>query len=190
MADSPESPPTKPATKPAATPAPAPAAQAKTTAAEPKTATKPPAPEKKKMRFFKKWLITVGVSLLVAAGAYGAGWFQGSAGTGNLEAIAEAATRDARLLEARRRLDLAHVALENQNFGIAEAHLRAAALKLDAAELTGPMEAFAREVAEMRIGVAGDIAVQQRRLRELIDRFDQLHPPASEPSATPAASVE
>lgn len=173
---------TAPATKP---PAPA-EPRAGAPAVKPAAAT----PQKPKGRgaAFKRGAITVLAALLVAGVCFGVGYFLGASGKANLEATAEAATRQARLLEARRRLDLSHVALENQNFGIAEGHLRAAAQKLAAVELEGPMEALARDVAETQIGVTGDITAQQQKLRSFIDRFDQLNPPAAGESATPATS--
>lgn len=140
----------------------------------------------KKTSAVKKWLIIAGVAILALAIAYAAGWVMGARGKAELEERAEATTRDARLLEARRRLDLAHLALEHHNYGIAEAHVRGAAQILDAATDDGPMADLAREVAETRIGVTSDIAAQQQRLRELIERFDRLHPPSNRESATPA----
>lgn len=134
----------------------------------------------------RKWLIVVGVALLAVGIAYGAGFIVGASGKAELEERAETASRQARLLEARRRLDLAHLALENQNFGIAEAHVRASAQKLADATDDGPMAELAREVAETRIGVTSDIAAQQDHVRGLIDRFDELHPPSNPESATPA----
>ena len=156
---------------------------------EPAAPAKAPAekrPEQTSRSGLKKWAITVGVSLLVAVVCYGIGFMQGASGKSDLEAVAATATNQARLLEARRRLDLAHVELENQNFGHAEAHLRAAAQKLDAAEPEGAMAELASDVAETQIGVTDDIAAQQQQIRQLISRFDQLHRPANEPSATPA----
>ena len=160
---------------------PAPTAKPKPVETEKKPETKT-----KKASGLKKWAITIGVSLLVAVVCYGIGFVHGASGKAELEAAAETAANQARLLEARRRLDLAHIELENQNFGHAESHLRAAAQKLDAAEPEGAMAELAADVAETRIGVTDDIAAQQQQIRQLIARFDQLHRPAQEQSATPA----
>lgn len=147
---------------------------------------------KSKTGAVKKWSIVVGLALLATVVAFGVGYFLGRAGQDELQERAATATRQSHLLEGRRRLDLAHVALEQRNFGIAEAHVRAAAQKLDAATEDGPepMQALARQVAETRIGVTGDIAGQQQELRRLIDGFDQhyerLQQTGTETSATPA----
>jgi len=147
--------------------------------------------KKKKTSPVKKWAIVVGVFLVSIAIAFGAGWFLGSSGIEELERQAESATRQARLLEARRRLDLTHVELENRNFGHAESHLRAAAQKLNAfAEEDGRMGQLARDVAETQIGNTSDMAAQKQKIRAFISRFDQILQPGSGPSATTAGEEE
>lgn len=151
------------------------------------------ADEKKKTKAspVKKWAIVVGVVLVSVVIAFGAGWVLGSSGVEELERQAESATRQARLLEARRRLDLTHVALEQRNFGIAEAHLRAAAQKLDAfAGDDGRLGQLAREIAETQIGVTEDMSVQKQKIRAFINRFDEIHPPGTAPSASTAGAEE
>ena len=156
-----------------------------------KPGSSPISEEKKKSSPVKKWAIVVAVMLVSVAIAFGVGWFLGSSGQEELERQAQSATRQARLLEARRRLDLTHVALEQRNFGIAEAHLRAAAQKLDAfAEGDGRLGQLAREVAQTQIGVTEDMSAQKQKVRAYINRFDEIHPPGTEPSATTAGAEE
>ncbi len=137
----------------------------------------------KKRSRFRKWLIVVGVAMLALSITFGAGWIVGRRGMGELEERAERAA----LLEARRRLAQAEVAVGEQNFGIAEGHVRAAAQQLDETEPEGGLAQLAAEIAQVRIGVTSDIPEQQRKLRELVARFDrELDPPGSPTTATPA----
>ena len=139
---------------------------------------------------FKRALI---VLLVVAASvgiAYGAGRLQTSsaidAAEQNASKAAEARTAaEAKLLavesrlEARRRLHLALLQLEERNFGTAEQHLSAAAALLAKSKPEGELEQLRGELASARLKASDDVAAQRTKIAGWISRFDALVPPAA-----------
>lgn len=139
---------------------------------------------------FKRALI---VLLVVAASigiAYGAGRLQTSSAIDAAEERAAKATEartaaEAKLiavearLEARRRLHLAAIQLEQRNFGSAEQHLSATGALLAKSKPEGELERLRADVASARLKASDDIAAQRTRIAGWIARFDALIPPAA-----------
>jgi hypothetical protein len=133
------------------------------------------------------------VLLVVAASvgvAYGAGRLQTSsaidAAEENASKASEARTAaEAKLLavesrlEARRRLHLALLQLEERNFGTAEQHLSAAAALLAKSKPEGELEQLRAALASARLKASDDVAAQRSKIAGWISRFDALVPPAA-----------
>ena len=83
-------------------------------------------------------------------------------------------------LEARRRLHLALLALDDRNFGIAQGELSAAAALLarGPSESGSELEKLTRDIVAARLVATEDVAVQRQRLLDWARRFDRLVPPA------------
>lgn len=96
------------------------------------------------------------------------------------QAKAETLAKDAvvRRLEARRLLDQAATALEERNFGIAEAALSTAAELLERSAQGAPPElvALQQELAKFRPVVTEDVGAQRARVIAWIKRFDRIAP--------------
>lgn len=151
--------------------------------------TKPAAVEAGTGRF-KRALI---VLLVVAASigiAYGAGRLQTASAVSSAEEQASQAQQgrsaaEAQLaqvqarLEARRRLHLALLQLEERNFGTAEQHLTAAAALLGKSKPEGELEQLRVAVAGARLKASDDVAAQRSKIAGWITRFDVLVPPAA-----------
>lgn len=136
--------------------------------------------------------IGVGVALAGAGAAYGFGRYQGVREVREVEARASASASAASnasvmteiergkvaRLEARRRLHLAIIALEDKNFGIAQDHVNAARGHLASAKgsdnelqkLTGELEAY-------KVPAAEDISEPRKKLLEWCKRLDNAMPP-------------
>lgn len=81
--------------------------------------------------------------------------------------------RELQRFEARRRLHLALLALEQRNYGIAQQEVAAAASLLKVAALGEPtLEELARSVAAFKLVAGDDLAVQQKALLAFVQRFD------------------
>jgi hypothetical protein len=141
--------------------------------------------------------IGVVVALVAAGAAYGAGRFQGRAEVRDAEARASAAasgsasavalagvTADIERgkvarLEARRRLHLAMIALDEKNFGIANDHVVAARGHLVAAKGSdNEVGKLATELEAMKIAAADDVTEPRNKLLGWIKRIDDLMPPS------------
>jgi|SoiMethySBSTD1v2_1073268.scaffolds.fasta_scaffold23567_3 uncharacterized protein HemX len=135
---------------------------------------------------FKRAAIVLAVMLAGVGIAYGYGRFQTSS---KIEAAEQKATqaeqaRDAAearalRLEARRRLHLALIQLEQRNFGIAEQHLTAAAALLGRGKPEGELEQLRANLAGAQLKASDDIAAQRAKIGAWVARFDELSPPAA-----------
>jgi hypothetical protein len=133
--------------------------------------------------------VVVGVVVLVAS--YGVGRIQGKLASDAAEQRVEQskaetarattefdAQRDRVLqLEARRRLELALLALGEQNFGIAKAHVAKAAVLLHRAAGNPGLDALAKQLDALKLD-SGDLARSRAELGRLIRAFDGALPPA------------
>lgn len=135
--------------------------------------------------------IGVGVALVCAGAAYGVGRFQGAAKVEEADkraaaaasASASAATA-ARVavdvergkvarLEARRRLHLALIAIEERNFGIAEEQLKAARKELASAPGgDNELAKLSTEVDGYKVVATDDIGEQRKKLLDWCKRLD------------------
>lgn len=141
--------------------------------------------------------IGVVVAVAVAGAAYGVGRLQGNAKIDAAESRAAAAgsasasaVTNANVLvdiergkvarlEARRRLHLAIVALDDKNFGIADDHLAAARGHLAAAKGKDPeLQKLGTEIDGYKIPTADDVAEPRKKILEWCKRLDELMPPA------------
>ncbi len=144
----------------------------------------------------KNIAIGVVVALAAAGAAYGAGRLQGNAKVEDAERRAAAASsasanavtnanvfvdiergKVARL-EARRRLHLAIVALDEKNFGIAQDHLGAARSQLAGAKgADSELQKLGSELEAFKIPTADDVTEPRKKILEWCKRLDALMPP-------------
>lgn len=145
-----------------------------------------------RMERLKKLLLGVGVGAAILGGAYGVGRLQGAAettrvreATGRTQAqLSDRATRAeelaarngrrAALLEGRRQLDVALLAMDERNFGIAQHRLEDARRSLREAQPfeQPPMAAVFARLSSLNIIAAGDFADQRANILRLIQDFD------------------
>jgi uncharacterized protein HemX len=142
----------------------------------------------------KKALIGAGIGLVAIAVAYGVGRVQGGQATSAADERAKAAASErekagqalsdekgvTQRLEARRRLHLALVALDERNFGIAEQHVAAAGklIQKSGAPKDGEMAKLGDELASGRLVATEDVGSQRSKLLGWAKRFDATMPPA------------
>jgi len=81
-------------------------------------------------------------------------------------------------LEARRRLHLAIVALDQRNFGIAESHVVAAAALLAKSNPPAPLGELQTAMQAVKLRASEDLGTERKKIESIIQRFDQLVPPA------------
>ena len=159
--------------------------------AKPREAAPAGAPEKSSR--FKKVAIVGGVALATLATAYGVGRLQGAANTRAADERAQGevdkreqtegalASEKARVqrLEARRRLHLALLALDDRNFGIAQEHVTAAGklLTASAPEKDSELSKLASEITSEKLVATEDLGVQRGRLVGWARRMDAAMPP-------------
>ncbi|HEX9619258.1 MAG TPA: hypothetical protein VF989_03920 [Polyangiaceae bacterium] len=138
-------------------------------------------------------IATAGAAVALGA-AYGVGRLQASksidaAEERTAEAVSsrEAETRRRELersalleLEARRRLSLCLIALDERNFGEAQAHLDAAAALLDKAGAgdQGPLAELKRKAGEFKLIATDNLGPQRQRVLNWMRNFDEARPPA------------
>jgi hypothetical protein len=150
----------------------------------------------------KTVLWSVGVALVAIGFAYGIGRLQTRAEIGGAEeatrkaeavtrelerrleqAKAESAAKDqvARRLEARRLLGGAVMALDERNFGIAEAALSTAAELLAKSAEGAPtgLAELQADVGKFRPVATEDVGAQRARVVAWVKKFDQLVPPTA-----------
>lgn len=146
----------------------------------------------------RTWLIAAGSVLAALLLAYGIGRLQGAAQLDEVEAKAERALETeqqassklqaeleaersrASRLESRRRLHLALLALDERNFGTAQAQLAGAARLLEKSRLeTGSdLDKLKAQLAGYKLVAGEDVGQQRDYLLGLTRRFDQLVTPA------------
>lgn len=146
--------------------------------------------------------IAIGVSAAVVAigVAWGIGRFQGNAKVEEAERRASAAAsasasavaassvaaevergKVARL-EARRRLHLAIIALEDRNFGIAQEHVAAAKAFLLAAKGGDPeVQKLATDLDAFKVVATEDVGDQRKAILAFCKRLDDAMPPPKAP---------
>lgn len=83
-------------------------------------------------------------------------------------------------LEARRRLHLALLALDQRNFGIADAHMGAAAKLLARSQPAADSDLgkLEKQVGAFKLVATEDLAGQRQKILDMAHRFDELVPPA------------
>jgi hypothetical protein len=143
----------------------------------------PPMPQRRA----KGLLIGIGIGLLVTLGAYGFGRFQGLRATNQAEQRVGAAEQKAAGLEtalaskqadllrfeARRKLHLASIALDDRNFGIAQQHVAAAGRLLTKSGTAGGL---AMELSNAKLVVTEDVGVQRGRVLAWARKLDAALP--------------
>jgi len=146
-------------------------------------------PTKKPSRF-KKRLIQVGIAVGLLGLSYGVGRVQGIIEASTATEALRQEERRAGRLEARRLVDSALRALEDQNFGIASERLRMAATELErSAGDDDGLERLAGDLASTELGMEGDLDAQRAELRGYVHRFDRAVPPPT-PSTPEETSPE
>lgn len=140
---------------------------------------------------FTKYLWLFGGLVVVGGGAYGAGWLQMQQRVDAASEQLAVATRELQTsrerqaeqqreldeLEARRRIHLALIEFDANNFGTAQQHLRAAAALLEASPSSPEVAALAAALRSLELSPALDIASQRAALTSLATKFDNLRPP-------------
>lgn len=83
-------------------------------------------------------------------------------------------------LEARRRLHLALLAMDQRNFGIADQHMHVAARLLARSKPAAgsDLAKLQHRVAAFKLVATEDLAGQRQKILDLVHRFDELVPPA------------
>jgi hypothetical protein len=142
----------------------------------------------------KRYAYFAGAGALALLSAYGAGRLQTAERIEVAEhAAASALTVQAREvertkleqqrvleLEARRRLGLCLIALDERNFGTAQAHLSAAALLLQRSQPSkaGPMHELGGAIRSFKLVATDNLGPQRQQILDWIKRFDADRPPA------------
>ena len=137
----------------------------------------------------RKYLWGFGGLILLGGGAYLGGRLQVqrelAMATSELQASREIQVEQRRAvdeLEARRRIHLSIIELDANNFGTAQAHLRAAAALLGSDPSTPEVTALATALRTLELAPSLDIPAQRAALTALAAKFDSLRPP---PPVTP-----
>ena len=81
-------------------------------------------------------------------------------------------------LEARRRLHLALMALDQRNFGIAESQLGAASGLITKSKPQAPLGELQNAMQAVKLRASEDLGSERKKIENIIARFDQLVPPA------------
>ena len=91
----------------------------------------------------------------------------------------ESAQATARRLEARRQLHLMLLSLDQRNFGIAKQHQEKAArlLEQSAPDPGSELSKLVGEIRAFPVHATENLATQQKRVLELVARFDEALPP-------------
>jgi hypothetical protein len=146
----------------------------------------PPPPKAKKL------LIGGGIALILLLAAYGGGRLQGASAAREADDRAKAAAEKSEQaakalaaeraqierLEARRRLHLSLIALDERNFGIAQKHLAASAKLLErSTPKDGELAKIAAELSAERLVATEDLAAPRGKVLGWVRRIDQAMPP-------------
>ncbi len=132
----------------------------------------------------------VGAVALAIGAAYGTGRYQGVVTTEAADQRAHTkdeergrATREfdaqrdrAIRLEARRRLHLALLALEDRNFGTAETHVGKAKAFLERAKGDPGLDKLAQDLANTKLVATDDLGASRQKLLDLVKAFDAALP--------------
>jgi len=138
----------------------------------------------------KRWAIGFGALVASLAAAYGTGRYQGKLTTDAAEARATQresekqratgefdAQRDRAIrLEARRRLHLAVLAVDERNFGVAEGHLTKAGALLGRAKGDAALDRLASEITGTKLSATDDLGATRKRLLDWVSAFDTAMP--------------
>jgi hypothetical protein len=152
----------------------------------------PPSRAKKYLWIFAGLVVAVG-------GAYGGGRLQTQS---ELDALGDGLTtarhelqastqlqasqrQELAELEARRRMHLAIIELDQNNFGTAQEHLRAGAALLQA-PASADVAALGAAMRTLELAPSVDLAAQRQALLQLASKFDALRPPMLPPSPSPS----
>ena len=81
-------------------------------------------------------------------------------------------------LEARRRLHLALIALDQRNFGIAESHLVAASALIAKSKPPPPVLELQNAMQAVKLRASEDLGNERKKIESIIQRFDQAVPPS------------
>ncbi len=152
------------------------------------------------MKNAKQIGIAIGVGLVALAAAYGVGRLQTAGRVDDAERRASAAASasatavdvaranldvcrgNVTRLEARRQLDLALIALEERNFGIAQERLESSRAFLAATKGGDPeLAKLAGEIEATKLVAAEDLGDQRKKLLGLLKRLDELVPAPKNP---------
>lgn len=132
----------------------------------------------------RRALIVLMVMVIAVFAAYVTGRLQGSAGTKAAEQRAASAEQAQSklaerisLLEARRRLHLAEVALDQRNFGIAESQVTAAAELLAKSKADGGLAELRASIAQSKLRASEDVGAERKKVEGWISKIDELVPP-------------
>jgi hypothetical protein len=150
-----------------------------------------PVTAKPKASRFKKLLWSLLVVVLGLGGAYFLGWFQtrtqvtaldrqlasAHESLASVEERVESQRQQLTELEARRRIHLAIINFDQNNFGTAQAELRAAATLLEATPGNVELAALARSLRMLELAPSLDLGAQRGALLQLAAKFDALRPP-------------
>lgn len=137
-------------------------------------------------------LIGLGAGVVALGAAYGAGRYQGKLTTDAAEQRAAEtesakkratsefdAQRDRAIrLEARRRLHLAALAVDDRNFGVAEGHLAKASALLGRAKGEAALDQIASEIGSAKLPASDDLGATRKRVLDWVAAFDKAMPPA------------
>jgi len=140
----------------------------------------------------QKTIAIVGGVLASLATSYGVGRFQGHSETQSAEQRTQEAQKQkeratgefdaqrdrAIRLEARRRLHLALMALDDRNYGIAGGHVERAATMLERAKGLPALDALATDLRGTKLAPSGEPSASREKVTVLIRRFDEALPPA------------
>ncbi len=129
-------------------------------------------------------LIAIGVLSVAVLSAYGFGRLQASSLLDEANQHVEAEKQksqqqtDALLrLEARRRLHLCLLAMENRNFGIAQTHLETAGRLLQKSHPNAELAEVANQIAKHKLVATENLSAERKRILEWVAKFDELVPP-------------
>jgi F0F1-type ATP synthase membrane subunit c/vacuolar-type H+-ATPase subunit K len=131
----------------------------------------------------KGLLIGIALGLVALLAAYGAGRLQGAQATNAAEDRAEASSQvttelQATLLrfEARRKLHLALLALDERNFGIAQQHVSEAGGLLTKSGPAGGVPSLAAELSGAKLVATEDLGAQRGRVIGWARKLDAALP--------------
>lgn len=149
-----------------------------------------PKPETPSQPRGKSLAIGLGALIVALAASWGTGRYQGKLETEAAEK--RAADRDtekkrattefdaqrdrAIRLEARRRLHLASLAVEERNFGVAESHLAKASSLLGRAKGDAALDKLAGELAGAKLSATDDLGVTRAKVLAWVKAFDEAMP--------------